>query len=331
MPAMTKFPHALTALTLALLAGASSVALAQAGSNGGEPNGGGDEDTVIRSNTQGDAYAHLPASISMKAVIRDFRGSLEENGHPDFEAFVGWGACVGLIEPTLDADNKPALKSTTGTFTTMVNTRIRPGRMSYVNPALFDSSRGDQSPVTMGEFTAITSNDTFHQWYRDIPGVNMSTFLTIALHRQPGTDRYVVDSATDQPWASLGGFFPVNNSLFGASTALAFMQPNGTNFHFTSEISATFTYRQEQNQVFTFAGDDDVWVFIDGKLVIDLGGTHGRVEQSIDLDRLALTNNTDYQIRIFHAERHASESNLRIETNLQLRGVEAPQISALCD
>ena len=67
-------------------------------------------------------------------------------------------------------------------------------------------------------------------------------------------------------------------------------------------------------------GDDDLWVFINKRLAIDLGGLHSQQTDTIDLDdeaaRLGLTRGTVYSLDLFHAERHTNQSNFRIDTNL---------------
>ena len=146
------------------------------------------------------------------------------------------------------------------------------------------------------------------------------------LVRQPGSNRYVFDDTTAPLYQNRGGFFPINGQLYGnyAST--------GKNFHFTYSIETDFVYEREHGQVFTFTGDDDVWVFVDGKLVIDLGGVHAKVSQTIDLDRCSwLQDGQTYQLKFFFAERHTTQSNFRIETTLSLINVEVPTVSALYD
>lgn len=67
--------------------------------------------------------------------------------------------------------------------------------------------------------------------------------------------------------------------------------------------------------MFTFVGDDDVWVFIDRQLAVDLGGIHGSIDGSVDLD-VGLVEDKLYRLDVFHAERQTQGSNFRIDTSI---------------
>jgi len=150
--------------------------------------------------------------------------------------------------------------------------------------------------------TAVTSGpEAFDPWYRDVDGVNMRFTVALPLTEGPaGVFTY------DNP-----NFFPLDGMGFGEEI-------DGHNFHFTTEIHTRFVYRG--GEVFTFRGDDDVFLFVNNHLALDLGGVHGPEEGTVDFDAMAselgITPGLAYKLDIFHAERHTSMSNFRMETSI---------------
>ena len=86
----------------------------------------------------------------------------------------------------------------------------------------------------------------------------------------------------------------------------------GHNFHFTSEVRFWFQYDDTSTQVLSFVGDDDVWVFINNKLVVDLGGIHTPQEGRVNVNTLGLTPGEVYEIVVFQAERQTDGSTYRL-------------------
>jgi len=162
----------------------------------------------------------------------------------------------------------------------------------------------DDKPVyAPGGATAVTSGQaSFDQWYRDVPGVNMKVQIPLPLG-MTGPGMFVFADSN---------FFPLDNQGFGN-------QGRNHNFHFTTEIHATFRYRGGER--FTFTGDDDVFIFVNKKLALDLGGVHQPESGNIDFDaqaaRLGITRGNVYAFDAFHAERHTVMSNFRIETSIE--------------
>ena len=113
-------------------------------------------------------------------------------------------------------------------------------------------------------------------------------------------------------------FMPLKGRGFGYDPA-RYTPPNSScyskeNFGFTMELHRKFTYKS--GQTFKFTGDDDVWVFINGKLVIDLGGIHEARTKTVNLGTLGLTEGEQYWLDFFYCERFVTESNIYITTNL---------------
>lgn len=163
----------------------------------------------------------------------------------------------------------------------------------------------DNKPIfksTMGSVTygpQLTGEEEFKDWYATIAGTNYEFPIEINL-KAIGNDFYEYASSA---------FFPLSvTDGFGK-------EGNDHNYHFTTEVHTKFEYKG--GEVFTFRGDDDLWLFIDGKLALDLGGLHPAVEGTVNLDTLGLKVGTTYPMDIFHAERHTDQSNFRVTTTIE--------------
>ena len=82
------------------------------------------------------------------------------------------------------------------------------------------------------------------------------------------------------------------------------------------ELHATFTWSSGTDRFLEIRADDDLWVFINGELVIDLGGVHRAKSQFLDLGRLGLTSGATARLDLFYADRHRKDAKLRIVTNI---------------
>lgn len=269
----------------------------------------------------------LPDYIELTGVVRDFQELSMPAGHPDFERKPtgGFGHYVNMVADELDESGKPVFRSTGYKVTTQW--RDASGRNIMPPTSYLPLPQGAVAgAMQSSQGGACTTAEAMSQWFRDVPGVNASMPLTLRLERQSGTNIYTFDDKVSPLYSSLGGFFPINNQLYGNSSG------ESKNFHFTFELETKFRYEANTGQVFTFKGDDDVWVFIDGKKVIDIGGVHSSVTQTIELDRLDwLEDGESYQLKFFFAERHRTQSNFRIETTLLLENVDLPTTTALYD
>lgn len=238
------------------------------------------------------------AEVLLPVVIRDFMGSCAMGSPP-------LASVPGATAPYSHPDFECYGAAEQG----MVETTLTDGR-----PVLASS-------------TVVFDSDSFAQWYLSDDDFNRTVAQTMTL-AATGSGTYQFDNSS---------FFPLSTPLDGSDAAgfvaegleTAFEDSNGTgfqNFFFTSEVRYWFEYTGDET--LAFSGDDDVWVFINGRLAVDIGGVHGRRNGSVtlaDCDNAdAAMNNAGclapldlrvggiYEAVVFQAERHVTESQYRL-------------------
>jgi fibro-slime domain-containing protein len=105
------------------------------------------------------------------------------------------------------------------------------------------------------------------------------------------------------------GFFWIDDRGFGR-------EGKKRNYSYCMEMHMNFEL--VPGMEFDFKGDDDVWLFIDGKLVMDLGGIHVQISKTIYFDDLGLSYYKTYPFSLFYCERQTTESDIYITTNIPL-------------
>lgn len=195
-------------------------------------------------------------------------------------------------------------------------------------------------------------NSGVEYWYFD------SADTTLAMRTDKESGSYYLKDVGHQDWSknvnsssktdgvsNPYGFFPFNetakacsasNYNYGFGTKLEFK------FRLTDDGTVVGTDGKEYPIKFNFSGDDDVWVYVDGKLALDVGGAHGKVTGQIDFkNKIATVSNTkksqnesskegapttssveikgsnsdEHTLTMFYMERGMWEANMKVSFN----------------
>lgn len=158
----------------------------------------------------------------------------------------------------------------------------------------------------------------------DSTGETTAEYLSEASHN--------VDSASDPNKVSTQyGFFPFNENTTSKS-AVRYNYGYGAKLEIPFTLTSTGTVKDDYNNEipirFYFSGDDDVWVFIDNQLVLDIGGAHAKVSGVLEFDQRDNKKNTvtSYVSRVKNSKtgnygaENCDENNPTTETSITYLG-----------
>ena len=164
----------------------------------------------------------------------------------------------------------------------------------------YDTANGTiRNTSAAGKTEFCYQGDLWTTFYPFLPIVNGSGNNTNGVTKTP----YFKDPGVQETNANLGNYM-------------------NRNFNFALVSEGEFVYHEEDNLFFDFEGDDDVYLFINNKLVMDIGGAHSISKETVELNEykndLDLKDGEVYSFKFFYLERHGYGANMRINTNIRV-------------
>ena len=194
----------------------------------------------------------------------------------------------------------------------------------------------DKDYLPVGVAGRMTSNrgvSDNKRWFSEVEGKSKSYagMLKMSYHSNGAEFLFVKDD-----------FYPLDEAEFSNGD---FVNKDGHNHLFTMNFALPFMVLRSGDERFEIAADDDTFVFLGNKLVIDMGGIHdvtngrfeirdnGEVYAGVNDEEMAFTGvtlekDTGSIVRIFHADRDAASSSLRLQFNDMKLNIENTEVAA---
>lgn len=256
---------------------------------------------------------------------------------------LAFSAAGAYAIPTSEIVQVTVRDFSTRSFTAFYNPNFeKPGAISglergIVQTPLFAKVPTFNNPPAValpgGGTSSVTTPGDFNQWWSPtVDGSPNNAPFNVSLTATLSSTM-TIGSPGDPNYGVLGTytfessqFFPIDGAGSGggllsqATGGYYGNEATGHNYGFTMTYNTKLVY--QPGTALHFFGDDDLWVFVDNKLVLDLGGTHPLIagdfaltalSTDVDGNLLGLTPGDTYDLDIYFAERHTGDSDLKFE------------------